>query len=72
MPTEITILGGSTSINTVSGYGNIASAPYMCQIRPIGADVGVEYKIYYSNTTRDAPDFVYVNAGGYFSIKPNT
>jgi hypothetical protein len=72
MPTSLTILGGSTSINTVSGYGNIAAAPYMCQIRPIGADINVRYEIFYSNTTNYAPDFIYINAGGYFSIKPNT
>ncbi|MDR1991237.1 MAG: hypothetical protein LBP70_00695 [Mycoplasmataceae bacterium] len=72
-PNKITIVDGySTSISTVSGYSKIAALPFVCQIQPIGADISVSYNIYYHETTNIAPNFLYVNVGGYLCIKPNT
>jgi hypothetical protein len=73
LPKRITIMSGySTTISTVSGYAKIAEQPFVCAIEPIGADISVQYRIFYHETTNLAPDFLYVNAGGYLCIKPNT
>lgn len=71
-PSKITLTGGSSEIETASGYAARANNPYYIAAEPIGADTTVEYKIYYSGEGKPAPDFLYINAGGYFCIKANT
>jgi hypothetical protein len=71
-PTKINLIGGDNEIETPSGYATIAKNPYYVAVEPIGANPSVSYRITYAGTITPAPDFLYVNAGGYFCIKANT
>ncbi len=71
--TDLAIVDGySTSITTTSGYGKKIENPIMVQTTPIGATVDYKYDIYYHDTLKLAPNFIYVDRGGYLSIKDNT
>jgi hypothetical protein len=72
LPSKITIIGGVTNIESISGYGYIAERPFSVQVNPLGADINVFWQITYKGKPDIAPNFIYINQGGYLCLKANT